>query len=302
VAEALTPPPPREPDRPTQPHSWLEERPPEPEPAREGSEERAAEPETRPLPSAVLAAGEDEDVVTPHRSRFNVLFFVLGAVSVLAGALAVGLAVGRGAQPDLNWSMWHPTRGGDVGAQQIADHVGPNYRLPNGKQLVAVRGGELAIQNIPTRIVLNAGAGGAGKIQLVQGESVLYSLCGLGTRCSIRSGKPSVTRHVLLQREALELALYSFHYLKAKNVVVLMPPPPGEKRSEAMFFRSKEFGPQLDQPLRQTLRATTLTVDDFPASGEADAVQRLTAPRDFQFSLIQGQDATLLLVLDPFGG
>jgi hypothetical protein len=299
VAEALTPPPPGEPERPTQPHSWLEDRAPE----REREEERPPERESRvPVPAAAAAEPEDFEMRTPHRGRFNVVFFLLGAISVLAGALAVGLAAGNGKQPDRNWSQWHPTRSGDAGAQQIADHVGPHYRLPNGKQLVAVRGGQLAIQNIPTKIVLNAGAGGASKIQLIQGDSVLYSLCGLGTRCSIRSGKPSVTRHVLLQREALELALYSFRYLKTKNVVVLMPPPPGEKRSEAMFFRASEFRYQLDQPLHATLPVTTLSVDDFPASGEADAVQRLTAPRDFQFSLIQGQDATLLLVLDPFGG
>ena len=142
---------------------------------------------------------------------------------------------------------------------------------------------------------------GASKIQLVQGNSILYSLCGLGARCSIRSGKPSVTRHVLLQREALELALYSFHYLKAKNVVVLMPPPRGEAQRGDVLPRERVRRPARPAAARH-LPVTTLSVDDFPASGEADAVQRLTAPRDFQFSLIQGQDATLLLVLDPFGG
>jgi hypothetical protein len=287
------------------------ERPPERvEPPPERVEEAARELERSPAGAPARRRGPDatpeppdEDgprVRSAHHARFAALSLLLGAVAVVAGALAVGLATGRGAGPDRHWSAWHPTRDGAIGAQQIADHVGPQYRLPNKRQLVAVRGGELAIQNIPTKIVLNGGAGGASRIELVEGKSILYSLCGLGPRCSIRSGKASVTRHVLLQREALELALYSFRYLDVDNVVVMMPPPPGDRRSEAMFFRSRDFRPMLDRPLRETLHAASITVDDFPATGEVQAIQRLTAPRDFRFSLIQGQDASLLLVLDPF--
>jgi hypothetical protein len=53
-------------------------------------------------------------------------------------------------------------------------------------------------------------------------------MCGDGSDCSIKQGKPSLERGLLLYREALELALYTFHYVGGvEQVIVTIPPPPG---------------------------------------------------------------------------
>ena len=39
---------------------------------------------------------------------------------------------------------------------------------------------------------------------LLPGETVMYTLCGLGARCAIATGTPSVSRGRLIRREALE--------------------------------------------------------------------------------------------------
>ena len=68
-----------------------------------------------------------------------------------------------------------------------------------------------------------------GAIQVHDEKGVLYQMCGLGVNCQIDSGKPSNERMLLLRREGLELALYSFRYLKdVKQVVVLIPRRTGQ--------------------------------------------------------------------------
>jgi hypothetical protein len=222
----------------------------------------------------------------------------------------------------------------DAGADQIAKHVGPLYRLPTGEQLVLVTGGPLALKvsdlNLPVRIAVNGGgsssaaggsaaggssavggggtaAGGDGtssagagdSISVVDGKTVMYQLCGLGPRCAIAKGRPSTERFLLLRREALELALYSFHYLDGiKNVVALLPPAPGEKPQNAMFFRKGDLAPALGQPLRATLPDPPPTLRSLPGSPEASLIERLTSANLFSYSFQQGQDLSAFLVLN----
>src|SRR5205814_2057273 len=54
------------------------------------------------------------------------------------------------------WSTWQPTRGNGDPVQQIVDHVGPEYRLPDGKQIVAVTGGPSQIEGIPLVVALRS--------------------------------------------------------------------------------------------------------------------------------------------------
>ena len=53
----------------------------------------------------------------------------------------------------------------------------------------------------------------------------MYTLNGLGPNGSIPGGKPSTSARLLLRREALELALYSFRYLDDVDMVVVLLPP-----------------------------------------------------------------------------
>jgi len=64
------------------------------------------------------------------------------------------------------------------------------------------------------------------QVRLLGGNTVAYNLCGIGGKnCSIGTGAPSTDRLLLLRREALELALYTFKYLGGTdNVLAVLPP------------------------------------------------------------------------------
>src|SRR5205807_4826166 len=175
---------------------------------------------------------------------------------------------------------------------------GAEYHLGSGDQLLAVTGGALEIQGIPLTIALRKPPSQGGDIKLIDGKGILYRMCGLGKNCSIPEGKPSVAREFLIRREALELALYTFHYTDADNVVAFMPPailkPAARSRSaapaakpktvtQAMFFQRNDVGAELGRPLAATLTRTTPVPSTATASPDASFVDQLTSARRFQF-------------------
>jgi hypothetical protein len=251
-------------------------------------------------PPAVAAARTQ----APHAPRFQFLtgaLLAIGLTAVLVMA-AIALAPARQRQAGPVWSPWRPTAGHGDGARQIAEYVGSRYKLTNGRQLVAVTGGPLEVAGLPLTVALRESPTQGGRIELIDGNGVLYRLCGLGDKCSIPFGKPSRERHLLLRREALELALYSFRYLKGvDDVAVFMPPPPGQDPSQALFFRKSDLEPQLDRPLDDTLPSPVPSLKTVAASPNAGFVNRLTTSTLFKFSLTQAnQDDRAFLVLDPY--
>jgi hypothetical protein len=240
-----------------------------------------------------------------HAPRFRMITGGLVGVAIGALAAAAVLVAGGGPKPGLPWSHWKPVdHDTSKGAQQIAKHVAPSYRLPSGDQMVLVTGGPLRVADLdlPVRIAVASGAGTA-DAKLVDGRSVMYVLCGLGPRCAIAKGKPSTERFLLLKREALELALYSFRYLNGvKNVVALLPPAPGKKPTNAMFFRRGDLQPALDHPLPATLPSPPPTLNSLPTSPEASLIDHLTNRNLFSYSFQQGQDLGAFLVLNPEAG
>ncbi len=91
------------------------------------------------------------------------------------------------------------------------------------------------------------------------------TLNGLGDNGSIKGGTPSETRLKVIQREALELALYTFRYLPdAESVTVLLPPPPPTDASRrppraasAAARRASRPTPRRDRRRCSTARATS---------------------------------------------
>lgn len=253
------------------------------------------------------ASAEGPAPEPPQAARFQ---FVLGAMIAVAvaGLLLLGIALvdSNGSNTQTisitgpQWSAWAPHEGGIDGPTQIAEHVGAQYKGKDGRQLVAVTGGPLEVAGLPLTVALRQTALQGGRIQLFDGKGVLYRLCGLGEKCAIASGKPSTERHLLLRREALELALYSFRYLKGVNqVVVFMPPKKGEDPSQALFFRPQDVAQELGRPLSATLPGRTPTVSSVTTSPNAALIDKLTFQSLFQFSLTQAnQDARAFLVLD----
>jgi hypothetical protein len=278
--------------------------PPVPERAPAPPPEPAA-PAPPPAPLSLASDGsppppppEPPVIVSRHAPRFRLVLGALIGVAIGAVAATLVLAAGQGPAADTRWSAWHPksTTVKD-GAQQIADHVAPTYRQTDGDQLVGVTGGPLKVGQLDLPVRIAVADTGARKIGIVRGTSALYTLCGLGSRCAINRGKPSAARFLLLRREALELALYSFRYLDGVNsVVALMPPAPGQKPQNAVFFQRKGFKPALDRPLPQTLPSPPPTVSGLDTA-QGTFVNQVTNPGVFCYSFQQGQDLGAFLVL-----
>jgi hypothetical protein len=256
---------------------------------------------------------------TPFRSRFGLM---LGALLGLAIAtLAIGAAVYVGTGDDgvpKGWSGWRPTADdGEKAAQQIATHVGRQYRMTDDSQLVGVEGGPLEIDalglTVPLEIAMKTAPQG-GNIDFIKGNGLLYTLNGLGPKGAVRGGKPSSERLLLLRREALELALYSFRYIDDVDLVVTLLPPvtvtptkpaqkstaaatPKTKQSMALFFRPGDLEPQLEIPLAATIPPHTPSPETL-AESEARRIDALTRSNLFGFSFQQGQNQKAYLVLD----
>ena len=256
---------------------------------------------------------------TPFRSRFGLILGALLGLAIATVAIGAAVYVGTGGgngAPD-GWSGWKPTTGdGEKAAKQIAAHVGPKYRLADGDQIVGVQGGALEINalglTVPLSIAMKTAPQG-GDIRFIDGKGLLYTLNGLGPKGSIRGGKPSADRLLLLRREALELALYTFRYIdNVDEVVALLPPAPpakpkkgaaaasaaaGTDKPTALFFRPGDLQPQLDIPLGATIPARTPRPETIPGP-EARRIDALTRGNLFLASFQQGQDQKAYLVLD----
>jgi hypothetical protein len=261
-------------------------------------------PERRDAAGAAGAgAGQSYSAHAP-RFQFAIGALIACALAGLAVAAAIvisGNARSSGPEALAGWSDWKPTAAAGSGATQIADHVGREYRLPDGKQLVAVTGGPMEIASLPLTVALR---NQVGDINLVGGKGVLFRLCGLGAQCAIPTGKASQERHLLLRREALELALYSFRYLDVDYAVVFLPPKKGEDPSQAIYLPKRNVQSAMDRPLAATLYHRTPNTATVTASPDAPFVQQLTTRQLFTIKgFTQGnQDARAYLVLEPLGG
>jgi len=239
-----------------------------------------------------------------YAPRFHFLtgaLVAVGLTAVLGVALFIALP-GGGQDQGQRWSSWIPTVGGTAGAQQIAEHVGQEYKLTDGHQMVDVSVTGLEIEGVPLAVALRQAPAQGGDIRVFDDNGLIYRLCGLGPDCAIPSGKPSTKRHLLLRREALELALYSFRYLNGVHqIVVFMPPRLGQKPNQALFFREGDVAPELDRPLTASLSPRVPTVRTVTLSPDAPLVDQLTSAKIFQFSLTQANtDNRGFIVLDPF--
>ncbi len=260
---------------------------------------------------------------SPHSLKF--LAATAALVGVALGAIAVAVAIlmsGNSSGPQAKWSSWSPPDGGVAGEREIANAVAPLYRASPASQLAVVTvqnyssgsgsGTQVALRN-PTNGTLSA----------LGGTTAVFNLCGLGPNCAISSGTPSANRLLLLRREAFELSLYTFKYIhNIQNVVSILPPgraltvttakltpkPPAQASKSAkasplfvaVAFQKRSIQQFLDRPLRETLPEevppTPTTIAEAP---EAELVSVVTAQALFKQQMIQAQDGSNVLVLDP---
>jgi hypothetical protein len=136
-------------------------------------------------------------------------------------------------------------------------------------------------------------------IPVSSSDSVMYSLCGLGTSCSIATGKPTVERGTLVRREILELALYTFKYVGGvKNVIAFMPPATGSNPQYVVYLQKPDVNTQLGMPLVTTLSPKVPLPSTIPAR-EVHTVDAVTESKIYSFGLSQTQSGDAVLVFSP---
>jgi hypothetical protein len=254
------------------------------------------------LPERHQAAGAPAVATGPseYAPRFQ---FMTGALVAVGIAALVGVTIAIVGIPPKHegpaWSSWKPTSGGLQGATEIASHIAGAYR-DQGRQLVKVDANDISYKGIPLLVAMRQPAEQGGAIQVHDEKGILYQMCGLGVNCQIDSGKPSKERMLLLRREGLELALYTFRYLKdVQQVVVLIPATPGKAQTIALYFSRDELRPELDRPLTSSLLPRAPTTKTVTLSPDARLVDQTTNP--YLFSLMGSSfNDRGYLVLDPY--
>jgi hypothetical protein len=266
----------------------------------------------QPLPGTEQPSSSDRRAARPYRRRFAVIYALLALVlGAGIGALVVLLAK-PDAVPTPAWSSWEPTGSSNARVKQIADHVAKEYRQ-QGQQMVVALGGPptvtaggdttspIPIAAIAVRPDTSTGKAEESDIKIVDAKtSMQYVLCGLGDGCALSQGPPTEARHMLLRRQALELALFTFKYVDGvDSVTIFLPPPPGsQSQATAVFLERKDVGPELSKPLTQTLSPITPSPGTIKPA-ELQTLNRITRSRLYQFQYTQAQDLSAVLVLDP---
>jgi hypothetical protein len=248
--------------------------------------------------------------VSSYSGRFGLGYAVLGAVAVVAVvALVVLLSRSAGATATTSpveqaWGGFQPAGLTQDRIQQIALHVASTYRTKpkHGHQLVAVSASiPPAYQNnLPiTQYVLSYQDKGQ-----TSSNNVLYEMCGLGPQCAIARGKASTDRFRLLRREALELALYTFHYTDVGSVVTFLPPRKGQRPQYVFLFLRTQFDHQglLAKPLNAILAEPTPPPAKAIPAAEAATIDGITEPDLYRFRYTSDQQGGVLLVFDPPAG
>jgi hypothetical protein len=223
-----------------------------------------------------------------YARRFGLVYFLLAVVVGIAAGTTINLVGGGG--PDRSpWSRWRPSAPPELRPKEIANRVAAAYRLDNGRRLVDVVTGD-PFESVITEIATPAVGTGFGRETPVYDPSRtrMFVLCGAGKNCSV-PGTPSAGRTLLLHREAVELALYTFKYVDTDSVVEFLPGTESTRPNLAFFFRRTELEPFLSQPLRSTLPQTVR-----PSS--AERIDRLAVSHLYRFQLQPTQGGGLLVL------
>ena len=134
---------------------------------------------------------------------------------------------------------------------------------------------------------------------------VFYTQCGRLEECR-PSAKPTVEEQLLLQRQALELALYTFRYLpEADAVIDFLPPRPGVDQSDPRYHRAiylprTAVANELEMPLKNTIPAVKGGISPGTLSpADVNRVLGILAGHTFHYAYQQAPDSSALLQLTP---
>jgi hypothetical protein len=246
-------------------------------------------------------------VEKPRRTRPYARGFMLANLVVVLGFVGVlGLfayLVSNGSSNQ--WSSYKP-RGGDpyVKAQNMADHIAPNYKY-NGQPIAVVQAQPLLYQDAvvdgiaftrqPFRKI-----GSSFKQFEPAGSTIAYVMCGGADKCGLSQVGAQETIP-LLRRESLELALYTFKYTSGVDSIVSLLPPEGNTNG-AIYIQRKNLASELSKPLSETLPPHQTLSYGGMSEVERARVMRLTADHLYQSRFVQGPNGRTLLVLRSVNG
>jgi hypothetical protein len=236
-----------------------------------------------------------------YEGRFSVAYLAL-AVIVAGAIIAFALVLKDRKASTARWSTWQPSSNGLAGAREIGEHVSARYRLANGDQLVAPLVAPLSVRGVPISQVAVRNDPGNRNVLFFDATfptNTPYTLCGLGQNCAVTGGKVSPVRAKLIRREAVELALYNFKYMKGvDSILAYLPPAPGAQLTNVLFLRKSDVAPLLQRPLARSLTGRGPFVAGKPVPNDA-LITRLTNERVFKFDFQQIPDGTAIIVATP---
>jgi hypothetical protein len=246
------------------------------------------------------------------RHRFGLAYLALAALLGAAVGLFVVFAT-NGSDSGGSWSTWKPKETGVKRLNEIASHVSNEYAAAGGRKLAVVYSTPPVAQAgngqaVPVRaIAVTAGLPGesAADANITDAAGTwAYILCGLGKNCAIL-GAATASRFELVQREALELALYTFKYeSQVDSVLAYVPPAPnaetGAQSNTMIMLRRADLKTALSNPLKDTLSPVRGSLRPGKMSARETArVHELTSSRVFSFRSDTLQDGSPILVLAP---
>jgi hypothetical protein len=258
-----------------------------------GSEERS---ESGPV---VRPVARQRGSGAVYGRRFTIAYVML--LLIFGGVVALFTYLAARPEPS-RWGNFEPRGEGLARARAIANTVAQNYRL-NGQQMAVINAQPPIVENVPIdaiAVARNTSRGiGGGYLSIEPAQSTLfYVFCGRGAGCSM-PGEPNLQRGQMLRRQSLELALYTFKYMKDIDAVVTLLPPPAQgaegQQSPAVYLRRRFLANQLNEPLSKTLGGTPpFTIGNLPSM---EAVERLTVGRWFPYNFQQLPNGRALLQL-----
>jgi hypothetical protein len=243
-----------------------------------------------------------------YRLRFALLYLVLAAILGAGVGAFVVLTTRPDPDPDPPWSEWRPTGSPEAMLKQIADRI-PQAYTQNGKQLtistvspLSVTGeqGQVPISTVFVLPDTSRGLAEEDDIRRFNGEKVAsFALCGVGGTACALPGKASVGRRTLINRQALELSLYTLKYVdEIESVLVALPGPDGQS-SGAVFLTRDDVATELRRPVTELLPTRAPTVGGGLNEVEESHVLRLVEPRTYAFEIQPAPDGSILLALSP---
>jgi hypothetical protein len=229
--------------------------------------------------------------------------FMLANLLVVAGFVGVLVLFGFLVSKDSSKQAWsdYTPKGTDVfeKAQNMVDHVAPKYR-DGGAPIAVVQAQPLLYRDAVvdgiafTRPPLRQVGGRLTDFE-PSGSTIAYVFCGQAQSCALpqdRAGEIGL----LLQRESLELALYTFKYWPDVRSIVTLLPPNG-RSSAAVFLKRRQVEKFLDKPLYATLPQHEELTAESLTNAERETIDRVVVNNTFASRFEQAPNGRTVLLL-----